>query len=131
MTTKTNYVKYINAQFILFLLQFTNNVFTQTSLTPIQDGNTTSFGIKNVGNAFNNGSTAAGDNKSTTESSSSVFSTRRTDLTDKKQSYRNDTIVKDGMKESKDKGLRNATKSLQFDSKKEKETAHIHIYTGL
>jgi hypothetical protein len=100
-------------------------------VTLIQNGNTTSFGIKNVGNAFNNGSTAAGDNKSTTEPSSSVFSTRRTDLTDKKQSYRNDTIIKDGMKESKDKGLRNATKSLQLDSKKEKETAHIHIYTGL
>jgi hypothetical protein len=100
-------------------------------VTLIQDGNTTSFGIKNVGNAFNNESTADGDNKSTTEPSSSVFSTRRTDLTDKKQSYGNDTIVKDGMNESKDKGLRNATKSLQFDSKKEKETAHIHIYTGL
>jgi hypothetical protein len=106
-------------------------VSTQTSVTLIQNGNTTSFGIKYGGNVFNNGSTAAGDNKSTTESSSSVFSTRRTDLTDKKQSYRNDTIIKDGMKESKDKGLRNATKSLQLDSKKEKETAHIHIYTGL
>ncbi len=131
MTRKTKHVKYISAQFLLILLQFTNTVFLQASLTPIQNGNFTSFEKNNIGNAFNNGSTAAGDSKSTTEASTSVFPTRITDLPVKKQSYPNDTIVKDAIKDSGDEGSKNATKGMQFDSKKEKETAHIHIYTGL
>ena len=123
MRSKRNYVKYINAQFILILLQFTNAV-------SIQNENSTRFAFENVGSYFNNGSTAAGNDTSTTEPSTNVLPTRNSDLPNKNQIVRNSAFVKDtAVKESKDKLLNNATKSIQSDSKKDKETAYIHIYT--
>jgi hypothetical protein len=129
MKAKTNDVKYVSALFILILLQFTYAVTPQDPLTP----NSTSFGAENVGSDFKNGSTAAGNNKSTTELSTNVLPTRNSDLLDKKRIDGNGSFVKDAdVKESEyNKGLDNATKGIEFDSKKEKETAHIHIYTGL
>ena len=132
MKSKTNNVKYINAQFVLILIQFTNNVSSQGSLTPNQNGNSTRFAFENVGSDFNNGLTAAGNNTSTTEPPTNVLPTRNSDLPNKNQIVHNSAFVKNfAIKESKDKRFNNATKSMQFDSKKEKETAYIHIYTGL
>ena len=129
MKAKTNDVKYVSALFILILLQLTCAVTPQDSLTP----NSTSFATENVGSDFKNGSTAAGNNKSATEPSTNVLPTRNSDLPVQKRIDGNGSFVKDAdVKESEDnKALDNATKGMQFDSKKEKETAHIHIYTGL
>ena len=127
MKAKTNDVKYVSALFILILLQFAYAVTPQDSLTP----NSTSFAAENVGSDFESGSKAAGNNKS--EPSTNFLPTRNSDLPDKKRIDGNGSFVKDAtVKENEyNKGLDNATKGMQFDSKKEKETTHIHIYTGL
>lgn len=131
MSTKTTRVIHVkNLKAIVFLLQLVNSVSLEPFVTPIQNEGVPNLEINGVENVSNNGSTTVGERISSNELSKSVFSTRNIDLSNKQQSFPNGT-VEDVMKASKDEGLQNGTKSLQFDSKKEKETAHIHVYTGL
>ena len=131
MSTKIKHVKYVkNLKVIVFLLQLFNNVSSEPSVTPVQNGGVSSFQVNEVENVYNNKSTTAEESKSSSEPSKSVLSTRNIDLSNTQKDYPN-ASVQEATRGTKDGGVQNATKSLQLDSNKEKETAHIHVFTGL
>ena len=126
MTTEASHVKRIlNFHFIVLLLQFTNNAFTLISLSPNLNGSYTNVGVENT---FHNSSTAAVNGKAITKTSTGTYPKEDDLLDDGEQVHHNGTN-KLGSDDSA--GLKNTSKSLQLDLNKEKETAHIHIYTGL
>ena len=130
MSTKTKHVIHVkNLKAIVFLLQLVHRVSSEPSVTPIQNGGVSSLEINGVENASNNESTTV-ESTSSSEPLRSAYSTRNIDLSRKQQSFTNGS-VEDAVNASKYKGLQNATKSVQFDSKKVDETAHIHVFTGL
>ena len=130
MSTKTKHVIHVkNLKVIVFLLQLVHRVSSEPSVTPIQNGGVSSLEINGVENASNNESTTV-ESTSSSEPLRSAYSTRNIDLSSKQQSFTNGSVG-DAVNASKYKGLQNATKSVQFDSKKEDETAHIHVFTGL
>ena len=128
MTKKRNYVRYINLQNFLFLLQLTNNVFSQVSQT-VENGS--AIKNRNIESGFINDSIASGNDTGIVHSLTSENSVKTANLSADNEQIQHNSTLKDSQGDGKDNAVRNESKSLQFDSNKEKETAHIHIYTGV